>query len=159
MAGGKVEDRWEDRVSRIYREVSLRRSTDKVFLRRSSEQFVMLSSNVWRKIKCVSFVTDEQNALSLCPTTGRRNFLPVRIPCVSVLRTYPHMYPQRLMIYVFRCLLGHGCPRSSPVVCHEVWNMVKNSQVTIDHVLVCNIHTLGLTTLLRNERCYNCRST
>ncbi len=51
--------------------------------------------NVWRKINCATFVTDEQNALSLCPAKGRRNFLAVRIPCVSVVRTHPHMYPQR----------------------------------------------------------------
>jgi hypothetical protein len=34
---------------------------------------------------------------------------------------------------------------------HEVRNMVKTSQVTIVHVLVCNIHTMGLTTVLHNE--------
>ena len=51
--------------------------------------------NVWRKINCAAFVTDEQNALSLCPVEGRANLVPVRIRCVSVLRTHPHMYPRR----------------------------------------------------------------
>ncbi len=30
-----------------------------------------------------------------CPAKGPRNFLAVRIPCVSVVRTHPHMYPRR----------------------------------------------------------------
>ncbi len=41
LVGGKVEDRCQDHVSQDYRGVSLWWSTDKVFLRRSSEQFVM----------------------------------------------------------------------------------------------------------------------
>ncbi len=36
-----VEDNWQDHVSRDYRGVSLRYSTDKVFLCRSSEKFVI----------------------------------------------------------------------------------------------------------------------
>ncbi len=51
--------------------------------------------NVYRKIYCATFVTDEQNTLSLCPTEGPRNWFDVRIRCVSVLRKHPIMYPRR----------------------------------------------------------------
>ena len=40
----------------------------------------------WRKINCAAFVTDEQNALSLCPPEGPTNLVAARIRCVSVLR-------------------------------------------------------------------------
>ncbi len=46
---------------------------------------------------------------------------------------------------------GHVCQRPCGDVRHEVWNMMKTSQVTISHVLVCNIHTMCLTTVLHNE--------
>jgi hypothetical protein len=51
----------------------------------------------------------------------------------------------------YRCLHGRVFERSCGDVCHEVRNIVKTSQVTIVHVLVCNIHTMGLTTVLHNE--------
>ena len=46
-------------------------------------------------IKSVTFVTDEQNALSLCPAEGPENLVAVRIPRLSVRRWKPHMYPRR----------------------------------------------------------------
>ena len=60
-----------------------------------SASIVRAICDVWRKMNCATFVTDEQNALSLCPAEGPRNLLAVRIRCVSVLRTHPHMYPRR----------------------------------------------------------------
>ena len=60
-----------------------------------SSSIVRAICNVFRKNNYATFVTDEQNALSLCPAKGRRNLLAVRIPSVSVLRTHPHMYPRR----------------------------------------------------------------
>ena len=50
--------------------------------------------DVWSKINDATFVTDEQNAFSLCPGEGPANLVAVRIRCVSVLCTQPHMYPQ-----------------------------------------------------------------
>ena len=50
--------------------------------------------DVYNNINSVTFVTDEQNALSLCPAEGPANLVAVRIRCVSVLRTHPHMYPR-----------------------------------------------------------------
>ncbi len=68
-------------------------------------------------------------------------------PSFCVVYTSSHVSSE---ICTFRCLHGHVCQRSFGVVCHEVRNIVKNSQVTIDHVLVCNIHTMSLTTVLHN---------
>jgi hypothetical protein len=48
----------------------------------------------WRTINCAVFITDKRSALSLCPAQGRTNLVAVRIRCVSVLRTHPHMYPR-----------------------------------------------------------------
>ena len=48
----------------------------------------------WRTINCTSFITDKRSALSLCPTQVRTNLVVVRIRCVSVLHTHPHMYPR-----------------------------------------------------------------
>ena len=50
--------------------------------------------DVWNKINSPTFVTDEQNAFSLCPPEGPENLVVVRIHCVSVVCTEPHMYPQ-----------------------------------------------------------------
>jgi hypothetical protein len=50
--------------------------------------------DVWSKINSATFVTEEQNAFSLCPAEGPANLDAVRIRCVSVLYTQPHMYPQ-----------------------------------------------------------------
>ena len=58
--------------------------------------------NVSRKINGVTLVMDEQNTLSLCPGEGPGNLFPVRIRCVSVLYTHPHMSPRistRLDVY------------------------------------------------------------
>jgi hypothetical protein len=42
-----------------------------------------------------TFVTDEQNELSLCPTEGVANLVAVRIRSLSVRRMPPHiMYPR-----------------------------------------------------------------
>ena len=51
--------------------------------------------DVWIKINSATFVTEEQNAFSLCPAEGPRNLIAVRIRCVSVLGTHPYMYPRR----------------------------------------------------------------
>jgi len=50
--------------------------------------------DVWRKMKSVTFVTDEQNVLSLCPGERPTNLVTVRIRCLSVQRIQPHMYPR-----------------------------------------------------------------
>jgi hypothetical protein len=39
-------------------------------------------------------VKDDRIALSLCPAEGPANLVVVRIRCVSVLHTHPHMYPR-----------------------------------------------------------------
>ena len=48
----------------------------------------------WTTINDTAFVTDDHIALSLCPPEGPANLVVVRIRCVSVLRTHPHMYPR-----------------------------------------------------------------
>ena len=50
--------------------------------------------DVWRNMNAVTFVTDEQNALSLCPPEGPANLVVVRIRSLSVRRMEPHMYPR-----------------------------------------------------------------
>ena len=60
-----------------------------------SPWIVRVNCYVWRNIYDTTFLTDEQNVFSLCPAEGPRNFLAVRIRCVSVLRTHPYMYPRR----------------------------------------------------------------
>jgi hypothetical protein len=49
---------------------------------------------VCNKINSTTFVTDEQNALSLCPAQDPANLVAVRIGCLSVRCIQPHMYPQ-----------------------------------------------------------------
>ncbi len=96
-------------------------------------------------------------------TEGRRNFITYRNYRITTPQSSITFYKIRktnmttgTKLCTFRCLHGHVCQRSCGVVCHEVWNMVKNFQVTIDHVHVCDIHTMGLTTLLCNERSSRC---
>ena len=48
----------------------------------------------WTTINGTAFVTDDRIDLSLCPAEGPANLVAVRIRCVSVLRTHPHMYPR-----------------------------------------------------------------
>ena len=50
--------------------------------------------DVWRNMNAVTFVTDEQNTLSLCPPEGPGNLVVVRIRSLSVRRMEPHMYPR-----------------------------------------------------------------
>ena len=50
--------------------------------------------DVWSKINSVTFVTEEQNVFSLCRAEDPANLVAVRIRCVSVMYTQPHMYPQ-----------------------------------------------------------------
>ncbi len=59
-----------------------------------SPEIVRVLRDGWRTINCDVFVTDERRALSLCPVEDRTNMVTVRIRCVSVLRTHPHMYPR-----------------------------------------------------------------
>ena len=42
----------------------------------------------------VAFVTDEQNARSLCPVEGVGNLVAVRIRYLSVRRMQTHLYPR-----------------------------------------------------------------
>jgi hypothetical protein len=49
----------------------------------------------WTTINGTVLVTDEQKVLSLCPTEDQKNLVDVRICCVSVFHTHPHMYPRR----------------------------------------------------------------
>ena len=51
--------------------------------------------DVFSNINSVTFITDEQNALSLCPAEGPANLVAVRIPRLSVRHRQPHMYPRR----------------------------------------------------------------
>ena len=50
--------------------------------------------DVWSNMNSAAFVTDEQNARSLCPAEGAANLVAVRIRCLSVRRMQPHMYPR-----------------------------------------------------------------
>ena len=50
--------------------------------------------DVWRNINSVTFVTDEQNPLSLCPPEGPANLVAVRIDRLSVRYWQTHMYPR-----------------------------------------------------------------
>ena len=50
--------------------------------------------DVWSNMNSAAFVTDEQNARSLCPAEGAANLVAVRICCLSVRRMRPHMYPR-----------------------------------------------------------------
>ena len=50
--------------------------------------------DVWSNMNAATFVTDEQNTLSLCPTEGPTNMVTVRIRGLSVCRMDPHMYPR-----------------------------------------------------------------
>ncbi len=94
-----------------------------------STPIVTAIRDVWTTISGAVLVTDEQNTLSQCLTEDPTNLV------------------FEFVMFLFRCLHGHVCQRSCGVVCHEVRNMVKRSQVTIDHVLVCNIHTMLNTVL------------
>ena len=49
--------------------------------------------DVWSNMNSTVFVTDEQNAHSLCPAEDVANLVAVRIRCLSVRRRQPHMYP------------------------------------------------------------------
>jgi len=48
--------------------------------------------DVCNNINAVTFVTDEQNAHSLCPAEGPANLVAVRIPRLYGRRRQPHMY-------------------------------------------------------------------
>jgi hypothetical protein len=51
--------------------------------------------DVWRTIKSDTFVTNYQNAVSLLSAEGLTKLFTVRIRCVSLRHTHPHMYPSR----------------------------------------------------------------
>ena len=57
-----------------------------------SPEIVRVLRDGWRTINCAVFVSDERSVLLMCPAEGRANMVAVRIRCVSVLRTHPHMY-------------------------------------------------------------------
>ena len=48
--------------------------------------------DVWSNINAATFVTDEQNALSLCPAEGPAKLVAVRIRGLSLRRMQPHTY-------------------------------------------------------------------
>ena len=50
--------------------------------------------DVCNNINSVTFITDEQNARSLCPAEAPANLVAVRIPRLSVRHRQPHMYPR-----------------------------------------------------------------
>ena len=50
--------------------------------------------DVCSNMKSATFVTDERNAVSLCPAERPANLVAVRIRCLSVRRMQPHMYPR-----------------------------------------------------------------
>jgi hypothetical protein len=51
----------------------------------------------------------------------------------------------------FRCLVRHVCQRCGPVSRKTVGTMVDACQVMITHTIICQIQSLRLTTLMRNE--------
>ena len=51
--------------------------------------------DVWRTIKSDTFVTNYQHPVSLLSAEGLTKLFAVRIRCVSLRRTHPHMYPSR----------------------------------------------------------------
>ena len=64
----------------------------------------------WTTINGTAFVTDDRIALSLCPTEGPVNMVPVRIRGLSVCRMDPHMYPRssaRLDVYTDMYVKDH----------------------------------------------------
>jgi hypothetical protein len=97
-----------------------------------SSPIVRQMSDGWTTIngddRYTDLVTDERNTLSLCPPEGPVNLVVVRIRCVSVLYTHPHMYPRslrqssaRLDVYTEMYVKDHV------VLCVMKWNMVKHS--------------------------------
>jgi hypothetical protein len=48
--------------------------------------------DVWSNMNAATFVTDEQNALSLCPPEGPANLVVIRIRGLSLRRMEPHTY-------------------------------------------------------------------
>ena len=64
----------------------------------------------WTTINDAASVKDDRIGLSLCPVEGPTNLVTVRILCVSVLRTHPHMYPRnsvRLDVYMDMYVKDH----------------------------------------------------
>ncbi len=94
----------------------------------------------WRTINCAVFVTDERSALSLCSTEGRTNLVAVRIRCVSVMRTHPHMYPRSSApLDVWSEKYVRDTVLFRRLQCENILNI---SQVMISQTLVCKIHTI-----------------
>jgi hypothetical protein len=80
-------------------------------------------------------------SLSLCSWEGPANLVyRSKSLCFCTAHTSSHVSSE---LCTFRGLHGHVYHRSCG---HEVWNMVKNSQVTISHVLVCDTHIMGIST-------------
>ncbi len=59
-----------------------------------SPSIVRAICKVCKKIYSATNVTDEQNSFSQSLAEGPRNLFVVRIRCVSVMCTHPHMYPR-----------------------------------------------------------------
>ena len=47
-----------------------------------------------RTVKSATSLTDEENVVSLWPSESPTNLVDVRICCISVWRSHPHMYPR-----------------------------------------------------------------
>ena len=60
-----------------------------------STTIVRAMCDVNRRVESVTFVRDEQNVVSLWTTDDPPNLIVVRVRCLSVLHTHPHMYPER----------------------------------------------------------------
>ena len=92
MVGGKVEDRLEDHVSLGFLYGDRQRKCFSVDRQRNLQCLE-------EDLLCYRIPSSRTNKMcsnfSLCPVEDPRNLLAVRIRCVSVVHTYPHMYPRR----------------------------------------------------------------
>jgi hypothetical protein len=83
----------QEQVTMCYLETTVRLS-QAIDRQSVSVMIVGGQCDVCSEINSVTFVTDEQNALSLCLVQDPANLVAVRIGCLSVRCIQPHMYPQ-----------------------------------------------------------------
>ncbi len=102
--------------------------------------------DVWSKIDSSTFVTDEQNAFSLCPPEGPANLVVVRIRgcarnLTCILRVlHLQMSSWTSMSKMWSCVVK------------DSWKMVDVSQVMITHTIICKIHGSRLTAHVWNAK-------
>jgi hypothetical protein len=108
--------------------------------------------DVWSKINSATFVTEEQNAFSLCRGEGPANLVAVRIRCVSVcIRNLTCILRVlHLQMSSWTCM-----SKMWSCVAKDSWKVVDVSQVMISNTITCKFHTSRLTNHVRNE--LNCR--